>query len=94
MKTLAGLEIPKRLSHPPVPSSGNLIYSIGSIIYSIDSTGEIRILTNSDSPSGIPDDKPVFIQNLQPSYPGKYIWIQTNINNDPNSFTFWFNDGI
>lgn len=39
-------------------------------------------------------DNPVFIQETQPTHSGKYLWIQTNIDADPNNFSLWFEDGI
>lgn len=39
-------------------------------------------------------DVPVFIQNTQPTYVGKYKWIQTNVGGNPEDFTIWFNDGV
>lgn len=52
MKTLAGLNIPERLTDPPAPSEGIIIYSKNGIIHSIDSTGIVEVLTNIGSSGG------------------------------------------
>lgn len=50
--------------------------------------------TGSGTGSGIAGDSPVFIQETMPTYVGRYLWVQTNIDGDPNNFTFWIEDGI
>lgn len=94
-KFLDGIRIPKRLVHPAPPEEGfNLIYSIQDVVYSLDSSGVPKILTNSNNPSNIVGDYPLFIQDTQPIESGKYLWIQTNINQNPDEFSFYFEDGL
>lgn len=35
-------------------------------------------------------DSAVYIQDTQPIDHEKYLWVQTNVNNDPNDFTLWY----
>lgn len=94
MKTLAGLEIPVRSSHPTPPDSGAvLIYNLNGVIYHMESDGSFYQMTNAGS-AGVAGDTPVFIQETQPVVSGKYLWIQTNVNGNPLDFQVWFEDGI
>lgn len=96
MKTLVGLEIPIRSSHPTQLPEVNsvLIYSVQGVVYQINSAGQISPITNADSASGVVGDVPVFIQATQPVDSDKYIWIQTNVNGNPMDFQVWFEDGL
>ena len=49
MKSLSGINIPERLTDPSPPLEGIEIYSKNGLIYSIDSTGLIEVLTNTQS---------------------------------------------
>lgn len=40
---------------------------------------------------GVTGSYPLFIQDTQPNYSEKYLWIQTNYM-QPGDFTFWFED--
>jgi hypothetical protein len=54
----------------------------------------VSVTQKQDGGTGIAGDCPVFIQPTQPTYVGKYKWVQTNIGGNPNDFTVWFEDGI
>ena len=76
----------------PSPESGFVgVIARNGILYGIRSDGTEFPLSGGSSIAG---DVPVFIQDTQPLHTGKYTWIQTNIDNDPNSFTVWFEDGL
>lgn len=62
--------------------------------YLTQAEGDARYAAlGSGGGSGIAGDSPVFIQDTQPTYVGKYLWVQTNIGGDPNAFTFFIEDG-
>ena len=48
----------------------------------------LRRIGTEELPS-IPSGSPVFIQDEQPTYTGKYVWFQTNVNSN-GDFTVWF----
>lgn len=77
-------------AHPNTPEVGYLrLYGFEGNTYILDSSGKmIRV------DEYIEGDNPLFVQDTQPvTDRDKYIWIQTNINGNPDDFTFWFEDG-
>ena len=91
-RTMTGLNIPVRTTDPqPVDVNQVEIYSKNGKVYSIDHNGTVVELTNA---AGVVGSHPLFIQDTQPNYNGKYLWIQTNIGGDPNDFSFLFEDGL
>lgn len=53
---------------------------------------EVQLIDNAIG--GGDSSVPLFIQDSAPTTElNKYLWIQTNIDSGPDSFTFWFDDG-
>ena len=35
--------------------------------------------------------QPLFIQDAEPTFPGQYLWVQTNVGGNPDNFSFFVN---
>lgn len=85
------VEVPTDPSPPP--SGTRRVYAkTDGKMYQRDSSGVITELSNEEVTAMI--GVPTFIQDTQPTYMGKYSWIQTNIDGNPDNFTVWFEDGL